>query len=91
MNIAATRRASSLDHAVAPILPVLLAVAAAACVAGFARAIAIAPLHVPLDPDEGWNAYNAVAAMAGRGLYPAASSLMVNNYPPLSFYLVGCL
>ncbi|MGH6876438.1 MAG: glycosyltransferase family 39 protein [Rhizomicrobium sp.] len=91
MNIAATRRASSLDHAIAPILPVLLVVVAVACIAGFARAIAIAPLHVPLDPDEGWNAYHAAAAMAGHGLYPAASGLMVNNYPPLSFYLVGFL
>jgi len=31
-----------------------------------ARAI---PLHVPLDRNEGWNAYQAAAAIAGR-LYP---------------------
>ena len=46
-------------------------------------------LRVPLDPNEGWNAYHAVAAMAGEALYP--HGLMANNYPPLSFYLVGIL
>jgi hypothetical protein len=91
MSIAAIRRATSFDHAIAPVVPVLLMVAAAACLAGFARAVAIVPLHVPLDPNEGWNAYHAAAAMAGHGLYPDASGLMTNNYPPLSFYLVGFL
>ena len=45
--------------------------------------------HVPLDPNEGWNAYHALAAMSGRPLYP--HDMMVNNYPPLSFYIVGAL
>ncbi len=58
---------------------------------GSPRAIAIVPLHVPLDPNEGWNAYHTVAAIAGHGPYPAGGSFMVNNYPPLSFYLVGLL
>ncbi len=40
--------------------------------------------HVSLDPNEGWNAAHALAAK----LYPTPESLMVNNYPPLSFYLV---
>jgi hypothetical protein len=51
-------------------------------------------LRVPLDPNEGWNAYHALAAMTGAPLYPPTSSpydLMVNNYPPLSFYIVGLL
>jgi hypothetical protein len=48
-------------------------------------------LHVPLDPNEGWNAYHALAAMAGTLLYPQPPDLMANNYPPLSFYLVGAL
>jgi hypothetical protein len=47
------------------------------------NALAI-PAHVPLDPNEGWNAAHAMAAQ----LYPPSGSLMVNNYPPLSFYLV---
>ncbi|HTT84687.1 MAG TPA: hypothetical protein VMF67_14505 [Rhizomicrobium sp.] len=85
------RRMNAFDHAIAPILPVLLAVAALACLAGIIRAAAIIPLHVPLDPDEGWNAYHAAAVMAGAGLYPPPGGFMVNNYPPLSFYLVGLL
>jgi hypothetical protein len=40
--------------------------------------------------NEGWNAYFADAA-GGKGgaLYPAADTLIVNNYPPLSFYALG--
>ena len=45
------------------------------------------PAHVPLDPNEGWNAAHAMAAQ----LYPLPGSLMVNNYPPLSFWLVRAL
>jgi hypothetical protein len=45
--------------------------------------------HVPLDPNEGWNAYHAAAGL--RGLYPPPGALMVNNYPPLSFPLVAAL
>jgi hypothetical protein len=84
-------RAIALDHALAPVLPVLLALMALACLAGFVRAIAIVPLHVSLDPNEGWNAHYATAAMAGRGLYPSAGEFMTNNYPPLSFYVTGLL
>lgn len=47
------------------------------------------PAHVPRDPDEGWNAYLAMAAMRGAPLYP--HGLMTDNYPPLSFYIVGTL
>ncbi|HEX4159808.1 MAG TPA: glycosyltransferase family 39 protein [Rhizomicrobium sp.] len=82
---------SAFDHAVAPVLPILLAIAALGCLAGIVRAAAMLPLHVPLDPNEGWNAYHAAAAMSGYGLYPATGSFMINNYPPLSFYLVGLL
>ena len=51
------------------------------------RNIMAIPLHVPLDPNEGWNAAHATAA----ALYPPPQALMVNNYPPLSFYLVRIL
>jgi hypothetical protein len=51
------------------------------------RNILAIPLHVPLDPNEGWNAAHAIAAT----LYPPPQSLMVNNYPPLSFYLIRAL
>ena len=56
-----------------------------------ARNILAIPAHVPLDPNEGWNAAHALAAMAGHGLYPPPQALMVNNYPPLSFYLIGAV
>ena len=36
-----------------------------------------------------WNAYHTVAAMAGGPLYPDAHGFLFNNYPPLSFYIVG--
>jgi 4-amino-4-deoxy-L-arabinose transferase-like glycosyltransferase len=37
----------------------------------------------------GWNAYFADAAMGKIPLYPSADQLITNNYPPLSFYIVG--
>lgn len=51
------------------------------------RNIIAIPHHVPLDPNEGWNAAHALAAT----LYPPPQALMVNNYPPLSFYFVRIL
>lgn len=49
------------------------------------------PVIAPLDPNEGWNAAHALALIAGHALYPPPQSLMVNNYPPLSFYLVAAI
>lgn len=45
--------------------------------------------YIPLDPNEGWNAFFSKIAVAGGDLYPAGGSLITNNYPPLSFYVVG--
>ncbi|HWY65247.1 MAG TPA: hypothetical protein VNX61_08530, partial [Rhizomicrobium sp.] len=56
-----------------------------------ARNILAIPVPAPLDPNEGWNAAHALSLLAGHGLYPPPQSLMVNNYPPLSFYLVAGL
>jgi hypothetical protein len=42
--------------------------------------------------NEGWNAYHAASAMQDpRALYPAPTSLLTNNYPPLSFFIVGAV
>jgi hypothetical protein len=49
------------------------------------------PVLAPLDPNEGWNAAHALSLLAGHSLYPPPQSLMVNNYPPLSFYLAAAL
>src|ERR1700743_3088655 len=40
---------------------------------------------------EAWNAYYQAAAASGAKLYPSADQLIVNNYPPLSFYATGYL
>jgi hypothetical protein len=45
------------------------------------------PLEIA--PNEGWNAYHQDAAFGSRPLYPAVGELIVNNYPPLSFYVIG--
>ncbi|GAA4504881.1 hypothetical protein [Gluconacetobacter tumulicola] len=50
------------------------------------------PHHIPLNPNEGWNAYLAARAVAGdptRPLYPPPGAMLFNNYPPLSFPLLG--
>lgn len=45
----------------------------------------------PKDYNEGWNALIAMRAMGDLPLYPQDQTLHTNNYPPLSFYLVGAL
>jgi hypothetical protein len=73
------------------VFDVIVSLLAVGCLAGLWRAIAIAPMKVFLDPNEGWNAYHATVVMAGRSPYPDAASFMTNNYPPLSFYFAGWL
>jgi hypothetical protein len=65
------------------------AAGALCCAFGLWRVIAALWLRLPLDPNEGWNAYHAAAALSGLPLYPGG--FLINNYPPLSFYLVGVL
>lgn len=61
-------------------LGVALGLMHVACVIGF---------HVPFDPNEGWNAAFADLATRTGSPYPPPRSYLINNYPPLSFYLVG--
>jgi hypothetical protein len=56
-----------------------------------ARNVLAIGVQAPLDPNEGWNAAHALAVMGGHALYPPPGSLMINNYPPLSFYLAAAL
>ncbi|MGE5505490.1 MAG: ArnT family glycosyltransferase [Actinomycetota bacterium] len=69
---------------------------ATAALAGLAAVLLAYPLirsfwDFEIDINEGWNAYHAVLAMAGRSLYVHDSPYYFNNYPPLSFYIVGAL
>jgi len=50
-----------------------------------------ASLNIVLDSNEGWNAYFADAAMGRMPLYPSPDKLITNNYPPLSFYVLGAV
>ncbi len=60
------------------------------CVVFFAATrLALTFAHFTADPNEGWNAVHALIAMSGRQLYPPADALTGNNYPPISFYVVG--
>ena len=42
---------------------------------------------VPIDPNEGWNAFHSNHLLKDQPLYPPYNALISNNYPPLSFYL----
>ena len=44
---------------------------------------------VVISCNEGWNAFFADAAMGKMPLYPSLDKLITNNYPPLSFYVLG--
>jgi hypothetical protein len=58
-------------------------------VLGFVKPLLTLGRFIPLDPNEGWNAYFGKTAIYGGQLYPPQNSLITNNYPPLSFYIVG--
>lgn len=70
-----------------PALAAIVVTVAVASLPAILRVVRTIPLRVSLDANEGWNAYQAVAAAAGH-LYPHPPILFFNNYPPLSFYLV---
>jgi hypothetical protein len=44
---------------------------------------------VPVDYNEGWNAYRQNWAAEGLPLYAKPPGFFVTNYPPVSFYIVG--
>jgi hypothetical protein len=72
-------------------LPAAVVLLAVGCAIGLFRTVSTIDLTLPFDPNEGWNAYHAAAAMAGGSPYTPPQSFMTNNYPPLSFYIVGTL
>ncbi len=48
-------------------------------------------LTYQINYNEGWNAYFVQSVLTGLPLYPGNSAPIINNYPPLSFYLVAAL
>ncbi|MGZ6006254.1 MAG: glycosyltransferase family 39 protein [Rhizomicrobium sp.] len=62
---------------------------AVGCVLGLVHVVSVVGVQVPFDPNEGWNAYFSQLAMATGTPYPPEGSLLINNYPPLSFFIVG--
>jgi hypothetical protein len=67
----------------------ILALIGTVVVCGLLEPLLTLRRFIPLDPNEGWNAFFSRIALAGGNLYPAGASLVTNNYPPLSFYVVG--
>jgi hypothetical protein len=51
--------------------------------------LVLAFFRIPLNYNEGWNAYHSLRLLQGRALYPPVDGLLLNNYPPLSFYVVA--
>jgi hypothetical protein len=74
-----------------PGLAAVSLVLALGCALAIVRVALVIPIKVPFDYNEGWNAYHAAAAVAGHGLYPDGDAMIFNNYPPLSFYIVGAV
>jgi hypothetical protein len=64
------------------------AIVAAATLLALASVIVSIPLHLPINYNEGWNAYHVQRLRSGLPLYPD-TGLFSNNYPPLPFYLVA--
>jgi hypothetical protein len=73
------------------IVPIACGALGIGCLIGLMRVMAALGVQIPLDPNEGWNAYHTQAAMSGGALYPGPGSLLFNNYPPISFYAVGAV
>ncbi len=48
-------------------------------------------LAYQINYNEGWNAYFIERVRLGLALYPSPQAGIINNYPPLSFYLVAAL
>ncbi|HEX4302579.1 MAG TPA: glycosyltransferase family 39 protein [Rhizomicrobium sp.] len=72
-------------------LRILTAALAVGCVLGLMHIVCVIGFHVPFDPNEGWNAAFTQAVLKTGSPYPPPGGLLINNYPPLSFYLVAAI
>jgi hypothetical protein len=73
------------------VFAVFFAAASAATVAIYAISTIGIFDHIPRNSNEGWNAYQVQAILKAQPLYPTWDQPRVNNYPPLSFYVVAAL
>ena len=72
-------------------LRILIAALATGCALGLIHVASVIGYRVPFDPNEGWNAAFTQMLSTTGSPYPKPSSLLFNNYPPLSFYLVAAV
>jgi hypothetical protein len=63
----------------------------ALCLLTLLRTALMIRLRIPLNFNEGWNAFHAADIVAGRPLYADASGFFFTNYPPVSFYLIAAI
>ena len=89
MGDSASKSIRSPDRALAALVRAVIVVFCVIAVWFFAWLAFRAFLNIDINWNEGWNAYWADAAMGRMPLYPSPNQLITNNYPPLSFYIVG--
>lgn len=63
----------------------------ALCLLTLLRTALTIRLRIPLNFNEGWNAFHTSDLASGRPLYPDVSGFFFNNYPPLSFYPIAAV
>lgn len=69
----------------------LIAALSALCLMLLVYPAARSLANININYNEGWNAYFQLRAAEGLKLYSGYSPFAFNNYPPLSFYLIGAL
>ncbi|NIT56736.1 MAG: hypothetical protein GWN00_11030, partial [Aliifodinibius sp.] len=67
----------------------LLALIICSTAIGLIKPVIRLPHQIFIDNNEGWMAYFSVYAISQTPLYQPLDSFILNNYPPLSFYVCG--
>src|SRR5262249_42758818 len=68
-----------------------LSMLSSAALVVLSKPLALLFRFVPRTYNEGWNAFWAEAVARKSALYVSADSLIANNYPPVSFYVVSAV
>lgn len=82
---------ATVDHRLRLSWTVLFVLLLLGAVVGLVQPLLELPERIGRNNNEGWNAHHATRALEGDDLYPPSDALITNNYPPLSFYVVGGL